>query len=98
MHHKKALISAGDMLVTGQGEIVLEESVQHDPDLTVCVEFDAEEAPDPCVGPCYDDEIAWELDVHHKRGYCHTDCERVRLRIRWSVGKARTITWRVTSP
>lgn len=104
MSHRHRLVTAGDMLVTGHGEIVLEEVLPHDFSFHAKVEFAPEEAPDPCVGPCHGDELEWEVDVRPRIGHgrCRraelaTSCERFKLRIAWNVGKARTINWKVTS-
>ena len=96
------VIAAGELLVTGKGEVVIDEPMPHSPELLrhpykyVTVEFDPNEPPPPpCAGNDDPDELRWELIIvrhHHHHG------EELRLRIDWSVNSARTILWSVRAP
>jgi len=92
-HENKRVLAEGDMLVTGRGEIVLDETIPYDPELTVSVDFDEEQIP-PCVGVSDHDVLDWEMALTHHAG--HGDV--FKLKINWHVSSARVVSWRVTSP
>ena len=99
-HH--TVIAAGELLVTGQGEVVIDEVMPRSPELLrhpykyITVEFDpSQPPPPPCAGGDEPDELRWELIIvrhHHHHG------EELRLRIEWDVNSSRTILWSVRAP
>ncbi len=92
------IFSDGELLVTGTGEVVVDEVLPRSrallvqPEAYITVEFDLDEAPPPCAGGG-EDELDWELFLR-KNG--HED--ELRLKISWSVNSARTILWQIKVP
>lgn len=94
-------ILSGSLLVTGEGEVIVDDTMPLSPELLrnptkyVTVEFDPNEpAPPPCAGSGEPDELWWELIIvrHHHFG------EELKLRIEWFVNSSRTIIWSVKKP
>ena len=89
------IFSRGDLLVTGQGEVVVDEvlprsrALLFQPEEYITVEFDPNEVPPPCTGGG-EDELDWKLFLRKVR---HDD--ELRLKISWSVNSARTILWQI---
>lgn len=97
------IADAGELLVTGTGEVIIDEVMPESPELLrhpqryITVEFDQDApAPPPCAGGHHGaDELRWELII--VRSPRHSG-EELRLRIDWNVNNARTIKWSVTPP
>ena len=101
--------ASGELLVTGCGEVVIDESLPRSralmvqPELYIHVEFDPNEAPPPpCAGGLLD-ELEWELFFKRDHGHghshgSHSHEEELKLKITWQVNSARTIIWRIKVP
>lgn len=104
------VLASGELLVTGNGEVVIDEvlprtrAILVQPELYIFVEFDPNEScPPPCAGGG-EDELDWELffkqvhPEHRHRGRHGKEEEELRLKICWHVQTARTIVWRIKVP
>jgi hypothetical protein len=98
----KKVFAEGELLVTGSGEVIIDEVlprsrallVSADEYISVC--FDpSEPGPPPCAGGT-PDELDWELFLrkHHER----RGDEELKLKITWTVQTARTIVWKIEVP
>ena len=113
-HHKHPhiVLAAGELLVTDDGEVVVDEILPKNADLLsnperyVTVEFALDDcSPPPCAGDGEPEELKWELffkkhDHHgrgHGKGHEHHEDE-LKLKITWHVSGARTIKWMVKLP
>jgi len=107
------LFSTGTVLVTGTGEIVIDEvlpsnkAMLENPDVYITVEFDpTAPAPPPCAGGLLD-ECDWTLFFRHihdtrldtrvKLDPTHR-VEELKLKIEWNVSSARTLIWTIRVP
>lgn len=106
MGTKNKVIASGTLLVTGQGEVVIDEAIPKSramlvqPDLYVSVGFDPNDpAPPPCVGGL-PDECDWELFFRHIHDTHLTKekAEELHLKIEWRVATSRTVVWQVLDP
>ena len=108
--HPHIVLAAGELLVTDDGEIVVDEvlprnqELLHCPDKFVSVEFAVDDCtPPPCAGDGEPEELKWELffkkhdHAGHGRNHEHHEDE-LKLRITWHVSGARTIKWMVKLP
>ena len=98
------VVVEGDMLVTGEGEVVIEDALPqdkkflHKPEKYVTVEFEDASSP-PCAGGSEPDTLSWELVDECECECDDFDCEcEVFLKISWHVNTARTIKWVVKAP
>lgn len=110
-HKSEKIYAAGELLVTGHGEVVIDEVVPKSrallvhPTQFIHVKFDPQEQlPPPCAGDVSPDEVHWDLfllPMNHGGGGHHghhgTE-EELRLKIKWKVQTARTILWEIHVP
>lgn len=100
------VIASGTLLVTDQGEVVIDEAIPKSramllqPDQYVIVEFDPNEPPPPPCGGDLPDEVDWELFFKHVHDTHLTKerAEQLHLKIEWRVSSARTVVWKVLDP
>jgi hypothetical protein len=100
------IFTDGRLLVTGEGQVNIEEMVPksrallvHPADyVSVC--FDPHDHhPPPCGHHRMVDEVDWELYMHHVREpRANHPEEELRLRIRWKVSTPRTVIWQIKIP
>lgn len=98
----KKVFAEGDLLVTGTGEVIIDEVLPRSRALLVSgddyitVVFDPNDpAPPPCAGGA-EDELDWELFIR-KHHHAHAG-EELKLKITWTVQTARTIKWKIEVP
>jgi hypothetical protein len=100
------VIASGTLMVTGTGEVVIDESIPKSramlvqPDLYVTVQFDPSEPPPPPCAGGLPDEVDWELFFKHIHDTHLTKekAEQLKLKIEWRVSAARTVVWQVLDP
>lgn len=94
-HEKHKVLMEGELHVTGDGEVIIEEALRASRALlthnkeAVQVVFVGEPMCPPCA-PFVPDELDWELFERR-----HHDVEEIFLKIFWKVSCSRTIVWRV---
>lgn len=91
-HHDPKILLEGELFVTGNGEIVIEESLPASFSRNleaVQVEFVGDPVCPPCA-PNVPDELQSEVFERH-----HCGVEEIFLKITWKVSGSRTIAWRV---
>lgn len=94
--HVPKVLLEGELLVTGTGEIIIEECLKPSRALSTCafdvinVKFVGEPQCPPCA-PFGPDELKWNVFARKKRH----GSEELFLRISWQVSSSRTIAWRV---
>ena len=107
-HHTPKILLEGELFVTGNGEIVVEEALRMSRALlahnqeAVSVEFVGDPECPPCA-PFVPDELQWELfeSERHHHGHHHHDhhdndgIKEIYLKITWNVSCSRTIAWRI---
>ena len=98
------IFAEGEMLVTGTGEVIIDEVLPRmrallvQPDAYITVEFDPKELPcPPCVGDG-SEELDWELFFRHAHDHKKSQDEELKLKITWKVNSARTVIWSVLVP
>lgn len=98
-HHASTKSVGGELIVTNEGEVLIDEEMPLSPELLrhphkyVTVEFDPHRhLPPPCSGNDFPDQIRWELIIVRHPTRCR---EELRLRIEWHVNGARAIKWSV---
>lgn len=91
-HHEPRIIDEGELLVTGSGEVILEQPLRRSRALlihseeAVIVYFSPDDDPcPPCAGEA-PDELEW-MAIERRR--------EIFLKICWRVNCARTIIWKV---
>ena len=108
-HHEEHDTSrdiSGELVVTGRGDIDIEERLPNSrmlearPEEVVCVRFDDEEPPHPSCNTHHHDHLSWELRLRkccefHRHDSDHRMYEYYVLHIQWHVFDTRTIIWSV---
>lgn len=95
---------SGELLVTGDGEVVIEHPITGhvDPERDIKVRFKDPKPPCPPCVPVDDDEdeLSWELVARHRhrsrRHPGHHHETELFLKIFWSVDCERTVCWSIT--
>ena len=91
-HHEDEprILQEGELLVTGDGEVTLDEALRRSRALlihseeAIFVAFKKDETPcPPCAGG-QPDELEWEVFERRRQLF---------LKIKWHVNSARTIVW-----
>lgn len=91
-HHKPKVLLEGELFVTGNGEIVIEEVLPASfsrREEAIHVEFVGDPECPPCA-PIVPDQLRGEVFERH-----HCGVEEIFLKITWNVSGSRTIVWRV---
>jgi len=99
---KRSVIASGTLLVTGTGDVVLDEDLSKfrkrllkHPQRHIFVQFDdSDPGPAPCTsGP--PDSVTWSLLFEHSHDELSHCKNCLKLKLSWTVASSRTISWRV---
>lgn len=98
------IFAQGEMLVTGTGEVIIDEVLPRmrallvQPDLYITVEFDPNEPPPPPCAGGLPEELDWELFFRSPSHEGRQHDEQLKLKIDWHVNSARTVIWSIRVP